>query len=165
VFRNQLTLLAGKNIPTSLLGLAAAQTHQSYYHTRGARTCAASCCEFDVASSQTGGSTIHERLMQAASAAAGAALAQAARAGLRRSNFIGGRWVAATRSLDVRDPTSGEVLHAGPAATAAEASDAVLAAHAALRHGPWAVTTDGDRAGLLHRVAEVLARRREDIAA
>ena len=64
----------------------------------------------------------------------------------------------------VTDPSTGEVLREYPTATDAEIEEAVAAASEASRG--WARSTSvGDRAALIHRVADLYTERRDELAA
>jgi succinate-semialdehyde dehydrogenase / glutarate-semialdehyde dehydrogenase len=78
--------------------------------------------------------------------------------------FIGGQWRAAEggRTLDVRDPSTGEVIR-----TIADASvaDGVAAMDAAAESFPaWAATPARERAEILRRAFDLLQARKEDVA-
>lgn len=78
--------------------------------------------------------------------------------------FIGGQWRPAEggRTLDVRDPSTGEVIR-----TIADASvsDGVAAMDAAAEAFPsWAATPARERAEILRRAFDLLQARKEDVA-
>ncbi|HJV04660.1 MAG TPA: aldehyde dehydrogenase family protein [Actinomycetota bacterium] len=77
--------------------------------------------------------------------------------------FIAGEWTEgrATETLDVRSPATGEVLDQVPVSTAEDVDAAVRAA----REGQAALEdmTVFERARLLHRAAELMEERKEDL--
>jgi acyl-CoA reductase-like NAD-dependent aldehyde dehydrogenase len=77
--------------------------------------------------------------------------------------FIAGEWTEgrATDTLEVRSPASGEVLGQVPVSTAEDVDAAVRAA----REGQRVLEdmTAFERAGLLHRAAELMEERKEDL--
>jgi aldehyde dehydrogenase (NAD+) len=78
--------------------------------------------------------------------------------------FIDGRWVAsqASDTIDVVNPATEAVIGRIPAAGAEDVDLAVRAAQAA-RHS-WARATVGERAAVLRRFSDSLARRRTQLA-
>lgn len=80
--------------------------------------------------------------------------------------FIGGKWVAAQdeKTFETRDPGEGKVLANVAAGDAAEVDAAVVAAQEAFRKSGWATMPVNDRAVILHRLADLIAKRREIIA-
>lgn len=81
--------------------------------------------------------------------------------------LIGGKWVdgSADRLLDTYDPATGAVIASVAQATAQDVDAAVTAARAAFEHGPWAKMAAADRGLLLYRLAELVERDRDYIAA
>lgn len=79
-------------------------------------------------------------------------------------NYVGGEWVESqsSRTQDVTNPATGEVLACVPLSTAEEAGAAVAAAHAAFDE--WQHTPALDRARLLFGLKELLERDFADIA-
>ncbi len=79
-------------------------------------------------------------------------------------NYVGGEWVESqsSRTQDVTNPATGEVLACVPLSTAEEAGAAVAAAHAAFDE--WQHTPALDRARRLFGLKELLERDFEDIA-
>jgi aldehyde dehydrogenase (NAD+) len=77
--------------------------------------------------------------------------------------LVGGAWRRGRsgKTLEDRDPYTGEVLLTIPTAAEADLDDAFAAAAAAQR--VWAHVVPGQRAGILHRVAEIMDDRREEI--
>ncbi|KAI6075224.1 Succinate-semialdehyde dehydrogenase, mitochondrial [Aix galericulata] len=82
---------------------------------------------------------------------------------VRRGGLVGGRWLEAPAAFGVRDPASGEEL--GPVADcgAAEAREAVRAAHAA--GAAWGRLAAKERSGLLRRWYELMVERKDELAA
>jgi betaine-aldehyde dehydrogenase len=80
--------------------------------------------------------------------------------------FINGTWREATAGArdDIIDPFDQKVLVAVPSGTAADTEAAILAARGAFDDGPWPRTPVAERAAVLVRVADLLARDKEDIA-
>src|SRR5438876_813526 len=78
--------------------------------------------------------------------------------------FVGGRWIdsESEATFEAVSPATGEVIATLPKGTRADAALAVEAAH----RGRAAMAGLGafERAALLHRVADVLDRRREELA-
>ena len=79
-------------------------------------------------------------------------------------NFIGGEWVAATgeTARDVVSPVTGETLAAAPDASREDVSRAAAAARSA--QPTWAALSVFERADVMHRVADLLDERREELA-
>ena len=79
--------------------------------------------------------------------------------------FIGGRWRSAAggERIDVVDPATEQVLGQVPAGGPQDVDEAVAAARAAL--AGWAATPPERRAVVLSAVRDLMAARREDIAA
>jgi aldehyde dehydrogenase (NAD+) len=79
--------------------------------------------------------------------------------------FIGGRWRPAAGGglIDVVDPATEQVIGQVAAGGAQDVDDAVAAARAALPG--WAATPPGRRAAVLAAARDLMAARREDIAA
>ncbi|HSO93225.1 MAG TPA: aldehyde dehydrogenase family protein [Candidatus Dormibacteraeota bacterium] len=78
--------------------------------------------------------------------------------------FIGGKWVdsEAGETFEAWSPASGEVIAKIPKGTRADASHAVEAAYKA--RPPMASLGAFDRAAMLHRIAQVMERHREELA-
>jgi acyl-CoA reductase-like NAD-dependent aldehyde dehydrogenase len=85
----------------------------------------------------------------------------------RRSFYVGGAWVepAGRERLDVVSPATEQVVGSVPVATDADIDRAVDAADAAFTDGPWPDLAPAERADVLARAAELLAKRAPDIAA
>ena len=81
--------------------------------------------------------------------------------------MIGGAWVApdASETFEVVSPRSEEVLARIPAANEVDVDRAVAAAREAFDHGPWPRLTLEERIGHVARLADILERRREELAA
>jgi len=78
--------------------------------------------------------------------------------------FVGGRWIDSEsgETFEAASPATGEVIATLPKGTRADAAHAVEAAYRA--RAAMAALGAFDRAGLLHRVAEVMESRREELA-
>ena len=78
--------------------------------------------------------------------------------------FVGGQWVGSEsgESFEASSPATGEVIASLPKGTRADAERALEAASAA--RSATAALGVFDRAALLHRVADVMETRREDLA-
>lgn len=79
--------------------------------------------------------------------------------------FIDGKWVASHNSelLEVRSPSSGQLLAKVPHATAADVDRAVESARRA--RDAWRLTPPFERAATCHRIADRILARKEQIAA
>jgi aldehyde dehydrogenase (NAD+) len=84
----------------------------------------------------------------------------------RRELYVGGRWVAPEGggTFPVVSPSTEEVVGEAPLATAADVDRAVAAARTAFDGGPWPALAPEDRAAVLARAADLLAKRAADIA-
>ncbi|MFG2626584.1 aldehyde dehydrogenase family protein [Streptomyces sp. NPDC048473] len=80
--------------------------------------------------------------------------------------FIGGHWTAAVdgRTREIRCPADGSVVARVDEAGPKDAAAAIAAAREAFDHGPWPRTPTAERAGLLLRVADLLARDKDALA-
>ncbi|WP_420639952.1 aldehyde dehydrogenase family protein [Candidatus Poriferisocius sp.] len=77
-------------------------------------------------------------------------------------HFIGGRWVSSPRRFETRSPIGWELLAEvarGDADTAAAAVGAAVESFAA-----WSAMSIGDRAGVLHRLADLIEAHTDEIA-
>lgn len=83
-------------------------------------------------------------------------------AGVPTGLLVDGEWVAAGRTLEVEDPTTGALLAEVADAGVADALEAVAAAHRAF--GPWAATAPRVRAEVLRRAYEIMAAELEQCA-
>ncbi|WP_410616654.1 aldehyde dehydrogenase family protein [Amycolatopsis sp. lyj-109] len=77
--------------------------------------------------------------------------------------FIGGRWTETEDRFDAVDPATGKILTSLARASAADVDAAVAAARQAA--GAWAATPGRERARVLHRVADLVRARADEIAA
>jgi betaine-aldehyde dehydrogenase len=80
--------------------------------------------------------------------------------------FIGGAWrdAADSGTREIRCPADGALVATVAEATDADARAAVAAAREAFDSGPWPRTTEGERAALLFRLADVLERDAKEFA-
>ena len=80
--------------------------------------------------------------------------------------YIDGAWCHASdgRRLTTCDPATARPWATFPAATAADVDRAVRAANRAMYEGPWSSSTATQRGRVLHRMAEAVAARAEQIA-
>ncbi|HXY32055.1 MAG TPA: NAD-dependent succinate-semialdehyde dehydrogenase [Gemmatimonadaceae bacterium] len=76
--------------------------------------------------------------------------------------WIGGRWLDAAKTFEVRNPANGEVLAEVADATSADARRAVDAAEGAAAN--WASTPAPERAKLLRRAEALMLERADDLA-
>jgi aldehyde dehydrogenase (NAD+) len=85
----------------------------------------------------------------------------------RRELYIGGQWVkpATVERFGVVSPSTEEVVGEVPLTTPADIDRAAAAARAAFERGPWPNMTPAERSEVLVRVAELLRKREDDIAA
>ena len=83
---------------------------------------------------------------------------------LKEANFIGGRWSGARdgATLSVEDPATATAIGTIAWSGAAEAREAIAAAHAAF--GSWSLTTAAQRAALLQRMAGIVRDNVEILA-
>ncbi|HSK91439.1 MAG TPA: aldehyde dehydrogenase [Euzebyales bacterium] len=79
--------------------------------------------------------------------------------------LIGGAWVPAASgaTLDVVDPAHGTVIARAPAANEIDVDRAVRAAREAFDAGVWSRRPIAERARVLHRFADTIERRIEDL--
>ncbi|MFD1541213.1 aldehyde dehydrogenase family protein [Nonomuraea guangzhouensis] len=79
--------------------------------------------------------------------------------------FIGGQWCEANAKgrRDVVDPSTGKVVTTVAEADAADVDAAVTAGRGAA--GPWARMSGRERARVLHRVADIVRRRADELVA
>ena len=79
--------------------------------------------------------------------------------------LIDGEWVGASDGMmfDSINPSTGKVWSRVPEATTDDVDRAVRAAHRAFLTGPWAEMTPTGRGKCLHRLAELLADKSEDL--
>ncbi|VVE45064.1 succinate-semialdehyde dehydrogenase [Pandoraea eparura] len=78
--------------------------------------------------------------------------------------WVDGQWIAADsgKTLDVRDPATGDVLAKVPDLGADETTRAVAAAEVAQK--PWAARTGKERAGILRRWFDLMLANADDLA-
>jgi acyl-CoA reductase-like NAD-dependent aldehyde dehydrogenase len=79
--------------------------------------------------------------------------------------LIGGEWVTAASgaTLDVVDPAHGTVIARVPAADRADVDRAVATAKEAFRSGVWSERPNAERAKVLHRFADTIERRIDEL--
>ncbi|WP_410671498.1 aldehyde dehydrogenase family protein [Amycolatopsis sp. cmx-4-68] len=77
--------------------------------------------------------------------------------------FVGGRWRETAGRFDTADPATGKTLTSLARASAADVDAAVAAARQAF--DGWAATPGRERARVLHRVADLVRERADEIAA
>ncbi|RDJ16960.1 NAD-dependent succinate-semialdehyde dehydrogenase [Rhizobium grahamii] len=84
---------------------------------------------------------------------------------LRDAGYIDGVWTAgnATKTFDVLNPATGEVLASLPDMGAAETRDAIDAAHAA--QPAWAARPAKERAGILRKWFDLMVAHADELAA
>src|SRR5499427_4933890 len=80
--------------------------------------------------------------------------------------YINGEFVAptTTRTIDVIDPATTDVIAKAPDASAADVDRAVKAARAAFDDGPWKDTTAQDRGRVLLKLAQIVRDRADELA-
>ena len=80
--------------------------------------------------------------------------------------FIDGVWQEAVGGAvrEIRCPADGTLVATVPEAGPEDAALAIEAARRAFDAGPWPATSSLDRGALLHRVADLLERDKEDVA-
>ncbi len=83
----------------------------------------------------------------------------------QHKNFVGGEWVdsAGGETMEVVNPSTGEVIAEVPSSTAKDADRAVQAAKAALPE--WLETTPGERAEFLFKLADLIDENADELAA
>lgn len=81
--------------------------------------------------------------------------------------FIGGEWrdAESKERRDVIDPSTGKVVTTVADADGTDLAAAVAAARDAFDAGPWPRTPARERARVLHRVADLVRERADEIAA
>jgi succinate-semialdehyde dehydrogenase / glutarate-semialdehyde dehydrogenase len=82
----------------------------------------------------------------------------------KEASLIGGTWVQADsgKTLDVTDPATGATIGTIPNCGKAETKRAIEAAHAAFP--AWRKKTAAERAGLLHKLADLIRQNSEALA-
>jgi succinate-semialdehyde dehydrogenase/glutarate-semialdehyde dehydrogenase len=81
---------------------------------------------------------------------------------LRQAAYIDGQWVEASRTLDVINPASQQVLGTVPAMGAPETERAIASAHRAFES--WRRVAAGERGAILQRWFELIMAHQEDLA-
>ena len=83
---------------------------------------------------------------------------------LKNRCYIGGKWIDAGsgKTLEVANPSTGEVLGTVPELDPTEVEKAVTAAESAL--GPWGEMTAGERSTLLRKWFDAIMANQEDLA-
>jgi 1-pyrroline dehydrogenase len=83
----------------------------------------------------------------------------------QHKNFVGGEWVdsAGGETMEVLNPSTGEVIAEVPSSTAEDADHAVAAAKKALPE--WLESTPGERAEMLLELADLIEENAEELAA
>ena len=83
---------------------------------------------------------------------------------LRDKMLIGGAWVDADggETIAVNNPATGEIIGTIPKAGAAETRRAIEAAAAAFK--TWRATTAAERAGKLHKLADLITQNADELA-
>jgi 1-pyrroline dehydrogenase len=83
----------------------------------------------------------------------------------QHKNFVGGEWVDSTggETMEVLNPSTGEVIAEVARSTAEDANHAVEAAKNALPE--WLETTPGERAELLFKLADLIEENADELAA
>lgn len=86
--------------------------------------------------------------------------------GAPRKLLIDGRWVPAAsgRLFDVRDPSSHKVIARVPEGGEQDIDHAVAAARRAFEDSPWSRMKPVDRERLLHRLADLIETRADELA-
>ncbi len=81
--------------------------------------------------------------------------------------FIGGKFVdsVGNKTFPAIDPSTGEVLCQVQEATAEDVDRAVKTARKALEQGPWKKTDAADRGRMLYRLADLIEKEAEELAA
>src|SRR5262249_20250372 len=80
--------------------------------------------------------------------------------------FINGEWVdsASSKTFDVVDPASEQVIARVPDANGEDVNRAVTAARTAFEDGPWAQTTAQERGRVLFRLADKIRQNSSRLA-
>ena len=78
--------------------------------------------------------------------------------------YVGGRWVDAEggATYAVQNPATEDGVALVPDASAADVGRAVEASRVAFDEGPWPTTPLAERVDVLHRIADVIERRKEE---
>ena len=85
--------------------------------------------------------------------------------GASRRMFVDGQWAEASNgaTYGVPNPATEETVGTAPDATVADMQRAIAAARRAFDDGPWPRTSREDRARVLHRIADGLEQRKEEM--
>lgn len=85
---------------------------------------------------------------------------------MNNKHYIDGQWAepSTTDTFDVINPATEEVITQVSAGNKADIDNAVLAARKAFDHGPWPRMSGVERAGYLHKIAEIITRRLDELA-
>ncbi len=80
--------------------------------------------------------------------------------------FINGKWSDARsgKTLDVINPATGRVIATAAAGDAEDIDLAVKAARRAFQSGAWPALSHGDRAKLMHKLADAIEENAEELA-
>lgn len=81
--------------------------------------------------------------------------------------FIDGEWreAGAKGVRDITDPSTGKVVTTVAEADASDVDAAVTAARRAFEEGPWSQTPGRERARILHRAADLIRERADELVA
>jgi acyl-CoA reductase-like NAD-dependent aldehyde dehydrogenase len=92
-------------------------------------------------------------------------MGQAGVTGASRRMFVDGQWAGASNgaTYGVPNPATEETVGTAPDATVADMQRAIAAARRAFDDGPWPRSSREDRARVLHRIADGLERRKEEM--
>lgn len=84
---------------------------------------------------------------------------------LRNANYVGGEWVNADdgQVMEVRNPSTGDLVGCVPAMGANETRRAIEAAHAAFPQ--WRAMVAKERGAIIRRIAELMFENADDLAA
>jgi aldehyde dehydrogenase (NAD+) len=82
-----------------------------------------------------------------------------------RRMLVDGAWVEASNGATyaVPNPATEETIGTAPDATVADMQRAIAAARRAFDDGPWPRSTRAERARVLHRIADAMERRKEEM--
>src|SRR5581483_8113425 len=82
---------------------------------------------------------------------------------LKTKAFVGGKWLEAAKSFEVRNPSTGAVIVSVPDLGTAETEAAVAAAHAAFP--AWRAKTAKERSAILRRWFDLIMAAQDDLGA
>src|SRR5580765_2267128 len=79
--------------------------------------------------------------------------------------YIDGDWVGASNgaTYGVPNPATEEIIGTAPDATVDDMKRAIGAARRAFDEGPWPRSSRQDRARVLHRIADAMEQRKEEM--